>query len=218
MELRELAQTADVQDLSDEHYMLLSLDLANWKLGEDVPDVANVAWQRLTTDTSSWTLTWAVIRTDPTVPVTPDALEHGKRLRADLDRFLDGGDKFLRALRATRDRAIEEVRVERTQMRVSPTGQLEHLHSYVAGPGDGPRGLFLAFLLDPDRRFGADLRRCRLPGCERFFFVPRFRKGGRIPNYCPGTDHQRRHDAIRSPARAKVVRGDKARLAATKHK
>jgi hypothetical protein len=203
VELRELARSDEVRDLSDEHYMLLSLDLANWRAGEDVPDVANVAWQRLTTDTSAWTLRWAVIRTDPAIAVTPEALEHGKRLRADLERFLHGGEKWLQALRSTRDNALEGVQVVRTQLRVSERGRLEHLHSYAAGTGDGPRGLFLAFLLDPERRFGTDLRRCRLPACGRFFVVPPFRKGGRIPNYCPGTDHQRRHDAMRSPERSR---------------
>src|SRR6266478_8066858 len=144
--------------------MLLSLDLANWRAREDIPDVANVAWNRLTTDTSAWTRRWATIRTDPTIEVAKGALDHGKYVRAALERFLKAGGKGDRALRAKADAAIDQIGV-RTELRFSERGTLEHLHSYTAGTGDGPLGLFLAFLLDPDRRFGRDLRRCRLPAC-----------------------------------------------------
>lgn len=213
MQLRELTQPDETLS-DDEHYMLLSLDLANWRLGDidkAVPDVANVAWKRLTTDTGVWARRPAAIRIDPTVEVEKGALEHGERVRSALERFLKGSH---RALRATADAAIDQVRVGETRLRISERGTLEHEHSYVAGIGDGPLGLFLAFLLDPDRRFGRDLRRCRLPDCGRFFFVPLNRKGGRIPAYCPDTDHQRRHDAMNAPKRAKKHRD---RLA-TKHK
>jgi hypothetical protein len=208
MELRETTEADEIRDLSDEHYMLLALDLANWRPGAEVPDGANAAWKRLTTDTSQWTLRWATIRTDPSIKVSEEALEFGRQVRANFERLLAGDPKALKAMRATADAALDQVKV-RTQLRMSERGALVHLHSYTAGGGDGPLGLFLSFLLDPDRRFGRDLRRCRLPDCGRFFFVPLGRKGGRIPSYCPDTDHQRRHDAQRAPIRVQRHRNRK---------
>ena len=212
MEFREPVQQQEIQDLSDEHYMGHGLDLLNWRAG-DVPDHANFVWRRLTTDTSAWTLKPGSFRLDPTVEVNAGALAFGKRLRADVDLFLSEREKMRKALAAIADSAIEQVKV-RTQLRRSERGTLVHLHSYTAGEGDGPRGLFLSFLLDPDRRFASDLRRCRLASCNRYFFVPSNRKGGRIPSYCPGTDHQRRDDALRNaPKRARDLRKRKAAAA-----
>ena len=181
MELRERAESDEIRDLSDEHYMLHVLDLANWQTG-DVPGHANMVWSRLTSDTSKWTLRWGVFSNDPAIKVTQGAREFGQHARANLERYLAADPKVLKAMRATADAAVEQVKV-RTQLRVNELGVLVHLHSYTAGDGDGPLGLFLSFLLDPDRRFGRDLRRCRQ--CGRFFFVPLGRKGGPIPLFCP---------------------------------
>jgi hypothetical protein len=202
MELRELAESDE--DLGAEHYMLLSLDLANWRVGEDLPDAANRAWERLSTDMSKWVGRWKTVRMDRSIAVLPEAVQHGKRVRSAIEKF--GSGRHKPALRATADAAVEDIQVS-TKLRVSERGTLEHIHTYAAGSRDGPLGLFLAFLLDPNRRFGADLRQCRLPTCRRYFFVPLNRKGGRIPAYCPGTDHQRRHDSeANAPKRARKHR------------
>ncbi len=209
MQLREQGEAEEIRDLSDEHYMMLALDLANWRPGGDsVPDVANVAWNRITTDTHQWTMKWATIRTDPSIPVTPAALEFGRKLRTHLQHYLGQDAKRLSAMRAFADSAVDSIQV-RTQLKISERDALVHLHSYTAGDGDGPLGLTLAFLLDPDRRFGEDLRQCRLPECGRFFLVPRGRRGGRIPSFCPDTDHQRRFDAKRAAVRNQQRRKSK---------
>ena len=204
MELREPAQSDEIRDLSDENYMMYGLDLVNWRAG-DTPDFANYVWRRLTSDTSQWTERHGNFRTDPSIEVDKAALEFAQHTRSHLERYVADEQKARKAIRATADVGVGEVKV-RTQLRVSERGALVHLHSYTAGTGDGPLGLFLSFLLDPDRRFGSDLRRCRLEACGRYFFVPTARKGGRIPSFCPGTDHQRRHDALRAPRRAKKHR------------
>jgi hypothetical protein len=200
MELREAAQSDEIRDLSDENYMMYVLNLANWRAG-DVPDFANYSWRRLTSDTSQWTGRHGNFRLDPSVEVAESALQFGGSVRSHLGRYLAGDHRALRAMRATADAAVDQIKV-RTQLRVSERGALIHLHSYAAGAGDGPLGLFLSFLLDPDRRFGRDLRRCRLKECERFYFVPPRRKGGRIPSFCPDSDHQRRYDALAARKRA----------------
>jgi hypothetical protein len=84
------------------------------------------------------------------------------------------------------------------------------MHSYNAGDGDGPLGLTLAFLLDPDRRFARDLRRCRWADCGRFFFAPLGRKGGRLPSFCPDSDHGRQFHANRAAQRRKELRTKRA--------
>ena len=190
----------DIVPLSDEHYMLLVLDLANFRVGEDLPDHVNVNWSRLTTDTSKWTGRWATIRTDPTIEADPAALRFGARARNYIEKFLTYDPKALKALNATATAAAAQVEI-RAQFKRRDDGVTEYLYSYAAGTGDGPMGVFLTFLLDPGRRFGVDLRKCQLETCGRFFFVPLGRKGGRIPSFCPGTDHQRKHDALRAPER-----------------
>jgi hypothetical protein len=95
---------------------------------------------------------------------------------------------------------------------------LEHEHGYVAGTGDGPTGLLLAFALDPKRRFAKELRRCQLESCGRFFLVPQGRRGGPIQDYCPGTDHQRQADKLRAPDRAKAKRNRPGSAKPARHK
>jgi hypothetical protein len=211
-------------------YMDWSLKLANWRPDADDPHpvVVNWVWNSLTTDTNfrHWPANPA---TDPAyrdadpadlakIKVDQGALDYGQRVRDVLDRFMRGGKEDLRWLRRTAYVAIEGVRIGSTELSFSGRGTLEYVHSYVTGTRDGPLGLFLAFLLDPERPFGQSLRRCRLRGCERFFFVPPARRGGPIPAFCPGTDHQRRHDARSSAKRAKEYRARQAVHAAAKHK
>ncbi len=199
---------------STEHYVLLCLDLANWRTG-DVPDLANVAYRRLTTNTADWSLRWATIRTDPTVPVEPRALELGAEMRDVLTRVVE--HRNLAALRKRRDASIAAVSVAATRLQVLDDS-LQHEHGYAAGTGDGSIALLLAFVLDPKRRFSRQLRRCLLPSCGRFFVVPLGRRGGPVQDYCPGTDHQRQADKLRAPARAKRARSRPSRASARKGK
>ncbi len=186
--------------------MLLCLDLANWREG-DVPDVANVAFRRVTSNTADWSLRWAAIRLDPAIPVEPRALELGAEMRDVLARAIRRRD--LAALRKRRDAALGAVTVATTRLHIEGDA-LIHEHGYLAGTGDGPIGMLLAFVLDPNRRFARQLRRCLLDSCGKFFVVPPGRKGGPIQDYCPGTDHQRQADKIRARARAKRSRSDPA--------
>lgn len=192
--------------VSDEHFVLLCLDLANWREG-DVPDAANVAFKRVTSDTADWSLRWAAIRLDPTIAVDPRALELGAAMRDVLGRAIRRRD--LAVLRKRRDAALEHVQVATMRLHIE-SDVLTHEHGYVAGTGDGPVGLVLAFVLDPARRFSRELRRCQLDACGRFFLVPTGRKGGPIQDYCPGTDHQRQADRVRARARAKRARPGKS--------
>lgn len=199
-------QVLEIRDLGDEYYMTLAIDLANWRSSDDnFPDAANVAWSRLTSDTSQPTLRWARLRADRSIPVNPRALEFGQQLRLHFQRFLESDHKAIKAMRAIANTAVEEIRTA-TQLRVSERGALVHMHSYNAGDGDGPLGLTLAFLLDPDRRFARDLRRCRWADCGRFFFAPLGRKGGRLPSFCPDSDHGRQFHANRAAQRRKELR------------
>jgi hypothetical protein len=190
--------------VSDEHYVLLCLDLANWREG-DVPDVANVAFHRVTSNTAEWSLRWATIRTDPSIPVEPRALELGAEIRDVLKRLVESRGRDVPSLSKRRDTALPAVTVATTGLYIEGD-VLEHEHGYVAGTGDGPIALLLAFALDPKRRFRKELRRCQLASCGRYFVVPQGRKGGRIQDYCPGTDHQRQADKLRAPSRAKRAR------------
>ena len=97
MQSHELAPADAIRPLSDEHYMLLVLDLANWRVGEEFPDSANIAWERLTSDTSVWTLEWATIRRDHSIALTDGALDFGRRARSALERFLTRDAKAIKA-------------------------------------------------------------------------------------------------------------------------
>jgi hypothetical protein len=149
--------------------------------------------------------------TDPGAKADDEALlRFGRRVRFALVRFMTGSEKDRQALRKTRDGTIKHMRVRSTELHLSERGSLEYFHNYVTGNSDGQLGLFLALLLDPERSFGQDLRRCRLPGCGRFFLVAPDRRGGPIPAYCPDTDHQKQAGALTAKDRAKKYRANKA--------
>jgi hypothetical protein len=192
-------------------YMIASVTIANWR--PDDPSTAteaNLLWESLTTG--------PVRRPPETVEADRGAFDYGQQVRSVLEQFMTGSQKVRQALREIRDAAIEHVRVASTELVISKRDTLEHLHGYFTGTGDGPLGLFLTYLMDPGRPFGQNLRRCRLASCGRVFFVPPVRRGGPIPAYCPGTDHQRRADAMKAARRSKEYRARQAVRAAAKHK
>lgn len=225
-------------NLSARAYVQACLDLANWKEGDDM-GLANDYYGRLITNTAAGGELFQQLgmAAHPPGVVRAEGLSivaftgQGEysvlglrgRLRVRLEQLRTWKSPRKRAaLFASANAAVEgvTVRTSTTLEFDSNSGRLRYARKdqYFPGGEDGPEGLLLAFLLDRKQPLG-ELKACRY--CGAYFLSVAKTQGGPKPDYCPGTDHQKRADALASRQRAKNTRRRlkaKAAEAVAKHK
>jgi hypothetical protein len=199
------------QFVTSREYVQACLNLVNWREGDAKSAVLVAISQIYGTDpfTDSHKSLLLLFGQKPELwkayiekfAVAPGSFADGLRKR--IGKFLSGSEKDRKALRATRDSALEAVNTE-IKLEVAANGELIHRYRYIPKDQDAKEGLLLAFLFSAREPFGKELRQC--PFCKRYFLATPNTKGGPRPKFCPGTDHQVLYDDSQAPMRSRKNR------------
>lgn len=96
-----------------------------------------------------------------------------------------------------------------TELHLRDDWRLGHRHRYKPQDHEAALALLWVFLLDPDRPFYSELRRCQLSTCQKFFLAEKNPAGGPRRKYCT-TDCAYSADKIKA-ARERAPRSRKRR-------
>lgn len=122
-----------------------------------------------------------------------------KLVRQALEEVLKSIPAARRRWRARIDVMLDGVAVD-TELQLLHNGRLVHQHRYAPRDDEAALALLWAFLLDPDRPFGQEVRACGLPGCSKYFLAEKNPGGGRRRVYC-SDEHSYEADKLRAAAR-----------------
>jgi hypothetical protein len=165
--------------MSDENYVRACIILANFK-DSDPEEVLINSWLSIKANR----ITRRLITTrEWTKRDTPHALKLSEALRGALSAWVADAASARRQFRSVIDSAVDEIEVF-TDLETQPDGRVVHRHRYVPHDNEAVLALLCAFLGDPERPFGSQLRQCPLNGCGQFFLSIKNAAGGPRPKYC----------------------------------
>lgn len=216
-----LDDLAERPSVSAGNYVDLCLELVNWREGDDpnrlvtIPAVLMTNTEELRDAFNASGHRFDVPGDNDGVDDPPKVMREGglklrDRLRRTLNDFVERSPGNLALWRAKADSACQSVKVM-TKLNVLDSGVLDHGHRYIPVDHDAVEGLLLAFMMDPTKPAGGEVRVCALKTCGRYFVAKKNAKGGPRRRYC--ADEHR----IEADRNAAIVRMS-ARRAAEKRK